>query len=146
MTPLRYHRTTLKRFLLFALPLLVVLTALFHLAVELFGMEPELGPLVAWRGGDGLPGALVLATWALEAVALTALFLLVDARGGSRLLNALLAVWIAWVFRGPLLVMTAVGFGGQPPAPWWALTLRWLVLYTLAGLLLAALARLSGPP
>lgn len=133
----------MRRFLLFSLPLLVVLTAVFHLGLELAGLQPELGPLVGWHAGAGLPGSLILATWVLEAMALTALFLLVDARGGSRLLNALLSCWIAWVFRGPLLVMTAVGFGGEPPAPWWGLTLRWFVLYTLAALLLAALAHLT---
>lgn len=133
----------MKRFLLFALPLLVVLSALFHLALEILGLEPELGPLVGWHAGDGLPGSLILATWGLEALALTALYLLVDARGGSRWLNGLLAAWIAWVFRGPLLVMTAVGFGGHPPEPWWGLAARWFVLYTLAGLLLAALAILT---
>jgi hypothetical protein len=137
----------LTRFLLFALTLLLVLVALFNLGLELVGLEPDLGPLVGWHGGDGgLPGAWVLATWALESLALAALFLLVDARGGSRLLSGLLTGWIAWVFRGPLLVMTAVGYGGLPHAPWWGLTGRWLILYTLAGILLAAVATLVHLP
>jgi hypothetical protein len=137
----------LTRFLLFALALLLILIALFNLGLEVVGLEPDLGPLVGWHGGDhGLPGAAVLATWMLEALALTALFLLVDGRGGSRLLNGLLSGWIAWVFRGPLLVMTAVGYGGQPRAPWWGLTGRWFVLYTLAGALLALVAALVRLP
>jgi len=137
----------LTRFLLFALALLLILIALFNLGLEVVGLQPDLGPLVGWHGGDrGLPGVAVLATWALEALALAALFLLVDGRGGSRLLNGLLSGWIAWVFRGPLLVMTAVGYGGQPRAPWWGLTRRWFVLYTLAGALLALVAALVRLP
>ena len=133
----------MARFALFAFTVLLVLSALFNLAVELAGLSPELGPLVGWRpGGGGLPGAWVLATWALEALGLTALFLLVDRPGGRGVwLSGLLAGWIAWVFRGPLLVMSAVGNARQPHQPWGELALRWFILYTLAGLLLASLAR-----
>jgi hypothetical protein len=141
-----YHPVALARFVLFAVTLLVLLLALFNLGVEVVGLDPEPGPVVGWRAGSGgLPGAWVLATWALEALALTALFLLVDRpradgrRGG--LLEGLLAGWIAWVFRGPLLVMSAIGNAGEPHQPWGQLALRWFVLYTLAGVLLAALAR-----
>jgi hypothetical protein len=137
----------LKRFLLFALPLLLVLFALFHLGLEVAGYEPELGPLVGWRaGGFGLPGGWVLATWALEALALSALYLLIVGAGAPRFANGLLAGWIAWVFRGPLLVITAVGYGGLPHAPWWRLSLRWLLLYTLAGIVLGALGGLLRRP
>ena len=133
----------MKRFLLFALPLLLVLFALFNLGLELAGYEPELGPLVGWRAGTfGLPGGWVLATWALEALALSALYLLIVGPGPPRFASGLLAGWIAWVFRGPLLVITAVGYGGMPHAPWWRLSLRWLLLYTLAGVVLGALGRL----
>ncbi len=140
----------MTRFLLFAFTSLVILTALFNLGVELAGGEPELGPLVGWQeGGPGLPGAWILASWALEALALTALFqMAVGSRGegGFQLwLGGLLTGWIAWVFRGPLLVLAAVGFGGQPGGPWWRLSLRWFVLYTLAGLTLAAVARWTHP-
>lgn len=143
----------MKRFLLFALPLLLVLFALFSLALELAGFEPELGPLIGWRTGTfGLAGGWVVATWALEALALSAIYLLATGPGVPRFSTGLLAAWIAWVFRGPLLVVTAVGFGGLPPAPWWRLTLRWFVLYTLAGVLLGWLGRRmrtpppAGPP
>jgi len=135
----------LPRFLLLALPLLVVLAALYNLALELLGLQPDLGPLVGWRdGASGLPGGWIVATWCLEALALTALFLLVDGRGGWRWLNGLLTGWIAWVFRGPLLVMTVVGFAGLARRPWWQLSFRWFVLYTVAGLGLGLLARASG--
>lgn len=138
----------MKRFLVLALPLLLVLFALFHLGLEVAGYEPELGPLVGWRAGSyGLPGGWVLATWALEALGLTALYLLIAGPGAPRFASGLLAGWIAWVFRGPLLVITAVGYGGMAHAPWWRLSLRWLVLYTLAGALLGVLGgRLRRPP
>jgi hypothetical protein len=137
----------LKRFLVLALPLLLVLFALFHLGLEVAGYEPELGPLVGWRAGSyGLPGGWVLATWALEALGLAALYLLIVGPGAPRFASGLLAGWIAWVFRGPLLVITAVGYGGMAHAPWWRLSLRWLLLYTLAGALLGALGgRLRRP-
>ena len=132
------------RYLLFALPLTVLLIALFNLVLELFGLAPDLGPLVGWHvAAWGLPGAYVVGTWALEALALTALYLLIDARGGWSVVNGLATGWIAWVFRGPLLVLTASGAGGRHAA-WWTLAWRWLILYTLAGLLLALAARAAG--
>ena len=85
----------------------------------------------------------MLGTWALEALALTVLYLLIDARGGWSLVNALATGWIAWVFRGPLLVMTASGAGGMH-AEWWSLAWRWLILYTLAAFVLALAARAAG--
>jgi hypothetical protein len=137
----------LQRFLLFALPLLLVLFALFNVGLEVAGYEPELGALVGWRAGTfGLPAAWMVATWALEALALSALYLLIVGPGGPRFASGLLAGWIAWVFRGPLLVITAVGYGGMAHAPWWRLSLRWLLLYTLAGVLLGALGGLLRRP
>lgn len=133
----------MKRFLLFALPLLFALFALFHLGLEVAGFEPELGRLIGRRAGDlGLPAGWALATWALEALALVALYLLIVGPGAARFSTGLLAGWIAWVFRGPLLVITAVGYGGLSHGPWWQLSLRWLVLYTMAGGLLGALGGL----
>lgn len=133
----------MKRFLFAALPLLFALFALFHLGLEIAGFEPELGRVVGRPGGAfGLPGAWILATWALEALALAALYLLVVGSATARLSSGLLAAWIAWVFRGPLLVITATGFGGLSAAPWWRLSLRWFVLYSLAGLLLGVLGAL----
>jgi len=141
---LRYHPPTLRRFVLLALPLLLLLIALFNLGVEVLGLAADTGPLVGWKPGRaGVPGAYVVGAWALEALALTALFLLVDARGGWPLTNALAAAWIAWVFRGPLLVLTAAGFGPRA-AGWWPLAWRWFVLYTAAGLTLAVAARIAG--
>lgn len=133
----------MRRFLILALPLLLLLIALFNLGVEIFGLGAGLGPLVGWKPGRaGIPGTFVLGAWALEAVALTALFLLIDGRGGWLAVNGLAAGWIAWVFRGPLLVLTAAGTGAG--GDWWPLAWRWFVLYTAAGLTLAVAARLAG--
>jgi hypothetical protein len=137
----------LTRFLLFAFTSLLLLIALFNLGVEMVGAAPDLGPMIGWREGrPGLPGAFVLASWALESLALTALFVLVDGDPRSRWLSGLLTGWMAWVFRGPLLVLAAAGFGRLAAGPWWRLSLRWFLLYTLAGLLLALLARLTAGP
>lgn len=134
----------MRRFLLLALPLVLLLIALFNLGVEVFGMASEMGPMVGWKPGRaGVPGAFVLGAWALEALALTALFVLVDGRGGWTLTNGLAAAWMAWVFRGPLLVLTAAGFG-PGAGDWWPLVWRWFVLYTAAGLALALAARVAG--
>jgi hypothetical protein len=140
----RYDRRALRRFLIFALPLLVLTMALFSFALEALGMAPD--PALLSRSGIApLPGWVVLATWMLEAVGLAALFLLVQGRGG-RLLAGLLTGWIAWVFRGPLLVVTVAGLAGLPPGPWWTMAFSWWVLYTLCGLLLGGTAAVAGLP
>jgi hypothetical protein len=141
---LRYDPSALRRFVLFALPLLVLTMALFRFAQEALRMAPD-PDLLSPAGAVSLPGWVMLATWILEAVGLTALFLMVQGRGGGRWLAGLLAAWIAWVFRGPLLVVTVVALAGLPPGPWWSLAFSWWLLYTLCGLVLgvaAAAARL----
>lgn len=87
-----------------------------------------------------------LATWVLESIGLAALFLMIQGRGGSRLASGLLAGWIAWVFRGPLLVVTVVSLAGLAPGPWWVLVFSWWVLYTVCGLLLGVVAVSAGLP
>lgn len=131
----------MRRFLLFALPLLILTMALFQFALEVLGLDPDpavLSAVTAMR----LPGWVTLGTWCLEALALTALFLLIQGRERTWS-SGLMAGWIAWVFRGPLLVVSVVGLGGLPAGPWWTLILTWWVLYTLCGLLLGALAAAS---
>jgi hypothetical protein len=142
----------LKRFLFFALPLLVLTMALFHFALEAFGLTAG-APRLAGLGTAAvptpgfLPGLLpswaVLGTWCLEALGLVALFLLIDGRGGASWANGLLAGWIAWVFRGPLLVVSVAG-AGLPLGPWGSAALWWWVLYSLCGLLMGILAQGPG--
>jgi len=139
-----YDRRILKRFLLFALPLLILTMALFRFVLEMLGMAPD--PEALSRAGAAqLPAWVQLATWGLEAVGLAALFLLIHGRNG-RLLAGLLTGWIAWVFRGPLLVVSVAGFAGLPPGPWWSMAFSWWVLYTLCGLLLGGVAAAAGLP
>ena len=94
--------------------------------------------------GARLDGYDLLGGWVLEAVALSALFLLVQGRGGSWWLDGLLTAWIAWIFRGPVLVLAVAEHLGGGRDPWWNLTLRWLAIYSLAGLFIAFLARRLG--
>jgi hypothetical protein len=142
ISTLRYDRRTLRRFLLFALPLLILTMAVYRFALEALGMAPD--PAALSRPGvPDLPQWVMLATWTLEAVALAALFLLIQGRGG-RWIAGLLTGWIAWVFRGPLLVVTVAGLAGLPPGPWWSMVLSWWVLYTLCGLLLGGVAAAAG--
>ncbi|MCP4662364.1 MAG: hypothetical protein GY856_43760 [bacterium] len=135
------------RFVIYAVPLLLVLFALFGLAVDLLGIEPDgdrAGAAVfALSLGENplLPVRLVLGAWVLEAVGLTALFLLAEGRCGAWWLDGLATGWVAWIFRGPLLVVTLVVAAGQPQDPWWRLAFGWWVLYSLCGLGLAILAR-----
>lgn len=115
--------------------------ALFRSGVAALGRTPE---LVGAAPEPRHHLVIVILTWLLEAVALAALYLLVQASGGSRLLNGVLTGWIAWVFRGPLLVIAVVTLAGQPAGPWWSMTFSWWVLYTLCGLLLGVVAAASG--
>lgn len=143
---LRYHHPTLARFLVFAIPLLLLLMGLFTFVLEHLGLAVDAAPL-ARLGLDRatpLPGRLVLGGWLLESMGLTALFLLVQGRSGLWLLDGLVAGWIAWIFRGPVLVLTLLDFTRLPKQPWWSLSLRWFVLYSCCGLLLAGVARRSG--
>lgn len=132
---LGYYRSPLFRFLLLALLATTLLLGLGTLALDWFD-GGSFGPKVA--------GTFVLGGWALEAVALTALFLLIQGRGGSWWLDGLLTAWMAWIFRGPVLVLSVAQVLGRGRDPWWDLSLRWLVLYSLCGLFLAFLARRLG--
>lgn len=118
--------------------------ALFHFALEMFHLEPEAGRLVPSGSTVTLPGWVALGSWLLESIGLAALFLLIHARGGWGWLAGLLSGWIAWIFRGPLLVVTVVRVAGLPPGPWWSLAILWLILYSICGLLLGFLSSVTG--
>lgn len=127
------------RFFLRAVPLIVLLLFLFSLTV----------PFLDARGASSLgvlsvteaPLRALVGTWLLEAFGLIAIFLLVEGRSRLWWLDALLASWVAWIFRGPLLVVTLVLAAGLPQAPWFRLILAWLVLYSICGLVLGFLER-----
>lgn len=139
------------RFTVYALPLLLVVLALFGLVVELAGLEPQPDSVLklAVTSGQRVPLQVVLGAWLLEATGLLALFLLIQGRCGAWLLDGLVAGWLGWIFRGPLLVITIVVATGQPQETWWRMAMAWWVLYTFCGLLLALLwrrAQRSPPP
>jgi len=132
----------LPRFLLIALPLLVLMMGLFALVQEIAPasgdgaspMRPARDVGARWRLGG----------WGVEAAALTALFLLVQGRGGAWWLDGLIAGWVAWIFRGPVLALTLAAWSRLPTELWWKLSQRWFLLYSLCGLALALVARRLG--
>jgi hypothetical protein len=133
----------LRRFLFFAIPLLILTMGLFQFAMEALGLQLDPRQLSP-SGGIDLPAWVQLATWGLEALGLASLYLLIHGRDGGGCISGLLTGWIAWVFRGPLLVVTVVGLAGLAPGPWWTLVFSWWILYSLCGLLLGGVARAAG--
>lgn len=135
-----YDAGALLRFVALALPLLMLMLAVFGTVVARLDLVPGDEVRLALFDHRRVPAGVALGAWLLEAAALLGLFLLVEGRSGSRLLDGLLCGWIAWTFRGPLLVVTMTVAAGQPRAPWWRLALGWWLLYTLCGLVLGGLA------
>lgn len=131
------------RFVTYALPLLVLLLALFGFAVDILDFEPQRGSVIKLASLDQptVPAQLVFGVWLVEASGLLALFLLAQGRCGVWWLDGLVAGWLGWVFRGPLLVVTIVVAARQPQHAWWSLAFGWWVLYSICGLSLAILAR-----
>jgi len=134
------------RFIVYAVPLLILLLALFGFTVELLDAEPAHGSVIrlALFEQPQVPGQLVIGAWLVEASGLIALFLLAQGRFAAWWLDGLVTGWVAWIFRGPLLVITIVVAARQPQDPWWKLAFGWWVLYSICGLSLAMLARRSG--
>ncbi len=128
----------MSRFLALSIVFLVLVMALFQFGLAAFGWLPAGTP-------PSPPPRVQLGAWALEALGLSALFLLIHREEGSVWFSGLLSGWIAWVFRGPLLVV-AVAAAGLDPKPYWGLTFRWWLLYTGCGLVLAAIARPGAAP
>ncbi len=136
---LGYDPPTLLRFVVNAVPLLVLFLAVFGFVVGYLDFGP-VGKLTV-LGPRAAPAGIVLATWLLEAFGLVVLYLLIEGRSRLWWLDGLLTGWVAWIFRGPLLVVTIVVAAGRAQKPWWRLALGWWVLYTVCGLTLAVLRR-----
>lgn len=134
------------RFLVIVLPLLVALTGLFGFVLESIDSQPAKGQLA--RPGldrpDGVPLGVAAAGWLVESLALTALFLLIQGRSGRWWMDGVVAGLIAWIFRGPVLVLSVASLSRLGSDPWWRMSIRWLVLYLLCGLTLAVVARRLG--
>ena len=108
----------------------------------LLGLEVDVSQLqrAGLERSSPAPVRLLLGSWIIESLALLAIFLLIQGRGGTWWLDGLLAGWIGWVFRGPVLVLTLVTVSRLGRDPWWPLALRWLLVYSLAGALISWLA------
>jgi hypothetical protein len=139
-----YNPPTLARFLVFAIPLLLLAMAGFTFGLETLDLAPDTSALAPWGLGRSAapPASLTLVAWLVEAVALAALFLLVQGRGGRWWIDGALTGALAWVFRGPLLVSTISTLTLLPRQPFAEWARGALVLDLLCGLLLAGLARL----
>lgn len=126
MSAVRYHRGTVTRLVLLGLPLVVLMLATGDFVAT------------ALLAGEGLViDETRLAEWALESIGLTALVLLVT-RYGRSVGAALLAAAVAWVFRGPLVLVALWRLGSPDPASLQQLSV-WLVAYLAAGLCLGLL-------
>lgn len=110
------------------------------------GLAPPMDSLarLGLERSTPLPLGVAAGGWAIEALALTALFLLVQGRSGGWFLDGVVTGLIGWIFRGPLLVLSVVGLSRLGPEPWWPMAQRWLVLYVVCGAVLAVVARSVG--
>jgi len=108
------------------------------------GLAPDPSPFLALGIARArLPGHLVLGGWLLETLGLVALYLLVRGRSGRWWLDGLATGLVAWIFRGPLAVLSALALAELPRRPFWEAARLTLLLYPAAGLLLAAVAERS---
>jgi hypothetical protein len=131
------------RFLLLAVPLALAALASILFLVDWAGWSPELDRLERYgvaRPG-GLPQPVEAAALAFEASALVAIFLLVAGRLGRWWLDGLAAGLAAWLFRGPLLVLTVAALSRLPTEPFWQHARVLLLADPTAALAVAALAR-----
>ncbi len=135
------------RFLALAIPLALVVLVGVDAGATALGWAPDTAPLAA--RGVGRPMALPLSTALLgatfEAVALVALFLLVEGRSGSPLFDGVAAGLAAWLFSGPMLVFTIASLTRLPTAPFWQGARVGLIALPVAGAALGWLAKRRRP-
>jgi hypothetical protein len=117
----------------------------------IFAFAQQLAPVPGGAPGVAAPHPVRdvgprwrFAGWGVEAAALAALFLLVQGRGGAWWMDGLVSAWVAWIFRGPVFVLTVAAWSRLPTGLWWQLSLRWFLLYSLCGITLAFVARRTG--
>jgi len=131
------------RFLALAIPVALLILALSAVAATSLGVAPDATPLD--QRGVGRPEPLStpmqLTGMLFEATALVALFLLVEGRSGSPLVDGLAVGIAAWLFRGPLLVLAVAELTRLPTQPFWELARVGLVALPAAGLGIGLVAR-----
>jgi hypothetical protein len=130
------------RFVLLALLVGMLLSACAELALEAIGLTGGAAELARVGLAPGaLPGHLRLGAWLLDAAAMTVLVLLLTGRTGRWWLEGLAAGLLAWIYRGPLTVLSALATARLPLEPFWRAARASLIVLPLLGLALAALAR-----
>jgi hypothetical protein len=136
------------RFLALALPAAALALALVPLALAAGGWAPDAGPLAARGVGrpDGLPALARSAALGFGAVALVALYLLVEGRTPSTLADGVDAGLVAWTFSGPPLVVAVAHLTRLPTEPFWQAARIAFVALLLAGAAVGAVARWTRPP
>lgn len=135
------------RFLALALPGAVLVLALVPLALGAAGWAPDLESLEA-RGvarPQGLPAPEQGLALLFEGTALVALFLLVEGRATSPVVDGVVAGLAAWLFRGPLLVVAVAELTRLPTEPFWHAARIALVALPAAGAVVGAVARWTRP-
>ena len=138
----------MSRFVALAIPLALLVLSLGASLLDLAGWAPDLGPLAA-RGvarPDGAPLRFALASRLIEATALTALTLLLFGRTARWWSDAVACGLIAWLFRGPLLVLAVATLTRLPTTPFATLARGALALDLAAALALGGLARVTLAP
>lgn len=133
------------RFLALALPAALLVLAVAGPIAAALGAGIDTEPLAA--RGVARPGGLEVrhqaAVLGFEATALVALFLLVEGKTRSALLDGALAGLAAWLFRGPLLVVTIAAMTRLPTEPFWQAARAELVALPVAGLAVGLCARIA---
>jgi hypothetical protein len=133
------------RFLALALPAALLVLAAVEAAAVALGWGPDAALLGEMARSEPLAPTLQAAVVLFETVSLVALFLLVEGRSTSPLLDGLAAGFAAWLFRGPVLVATVAALTRLPTAPFWQSARIALVALPAAGLTLGWLARPRRP-
>jgi hypothetical protein len=131
------------RFVALALPLALLVLVLGGWLLAALGLAPDTGALAA-RGvarPDGAPFRVEAAAGILEAAGLVALSLLLTGRTSRWWLDGLACGLVAWIFRGPLLVLAVASLTRLPTAPFAGLARGALLLDVAAALAVAALAK-----
>jgi len=131
------------RFLALALPLAVLLLAAASFAVKAAGLEPDIEPLVLLgvaRPAGPAP-ALAIAALVFQALALVAAVALLAGRSSHLWLDGLAAGLVAWLFRGPLLVLTIEAWTRLPERTFRQIARNDLLTYPLVAVAIALAVR-----
>ena len=131
----------MSRFILLALLVALLLLAVADVAARALVPPPAAELARAGLAAGSLPAPLRLGAWLLEAAALTVLVLLLSGRTKTWWLEGMAAGLLAWVYRGPLALLSALAVARLPREPFWHEARTELVVLPLVGLVLGGLAR-----